>query len=312
MIRDEHALSVAPLSALPTIAEIRQKMAWMREFRPVLLEYVTSQMDPARHFYHFENNTYKALTVQVLQEMLAKGGKPSLNQDGMHNLMSLYEVYPDVPTLGERFEANGHYTCTATLRLISHRSGQPMTAGTGACSTHETRYKYRWVFAKQVPAGVEKRELRQREQETRYGKQTLYRIENEELEDAYNAVVKKAVKRAKGAAVQALPLVSEMFALVGDPDEENIHDSPKERSVYLGELDMWLKTRPTKMRANILTALAIDGELASLPDDQLAEVYQNWQAALRVGVNWGSDTLVQDIRDAARSSARKATEELFT
>src|SRR5947207_15715485 len=55
------SLAVAPVSSLPTIAEVRQRMAWMTEFRPALLDFVRHHMDPARHMYSFQDNRYSPL-----------------------------------------------------------------------------------------------------------------------------------------------------------------------------------------------------------------------------------------------------------
>ena len=123
--------AIAPVSSLPTIAEVRQRMAWMTEFRPVLLEFVQKHMDPARHLYSFENNRYTPMTVDALHVMMENGQKPALNQDGIHNLMSLYECYADEPVIHETRE-DGYYICRATVKLVSFRSGQPMGAGTGS------------------------------------------------------------------------------------------------------------------------------------------------------------------------------------
>src|SRR5499427_9820134 len=206
----ETALTAAPVSSLPTITELRQKMVWMTEFRAVLHEFIAHHMDPARHFYSFESNRYTPLTRETAAQLLAQGQKPALNQDGIHNLMSLYECYPDEPQITE-LRADGHYTCRATVKLISFNSGKPMGAGTGSCSTRESKYAYRWVYAKDVPTGMDKNLLRKREFEGRDGKRyARYRLENEDLADVEGTVLQMAVKRAKSAAVKCLPLVSEM------------------------------------------------------------------------------------------------------
>jgi hypothetical protein len=311
---DATALVVAaPVSSLRSIAEIKQHMAWMTEFRPVLLEYVQKHMDPKRHFYSFANNRYTPLTPEALAAMSAEGQKPALNQDGIHNLMSLFQCYPDEPTIYESRE-DGFYMCRATVRLISSHSGQPMGAGTGSCSTRESKYAYRWVGGNQVPKGVDKTSLKQRESQGRSGTYTRYRLDNDDLADVEATVLQMAVKRAKSAAVKALPLVSEMFAQLGDPDEDQ-RDEDAERQALLAPLRTWL--RGLRASTQVQAILAVFGEplrandLPFLDEDRLAVAGQVVDIATRAGVKWDAPTVVAEVQRAVRASAAQAHADLF-
>ncbi len=309
----ETALTVAPVSALPTIAEVRQRMAWMTEFRPVLLEFVQHHMDPARHMYSFENNRYTPLTVPVLLAMMEQGHKPALNQDGIHNLMSLYECYVDEPTIHEARE-DGFYTCRATVKLISFRTGSPMGAGTGSCSTRESKYAYRWVGKSRLPKGVDAASLKQQDRQGDRGSYTVYRLDNEDLADVEATVLQMAVKRAKSAAVKALPLVSEMFAGVGDPDEDPV-ETDTARQELLAPLGTWLKSLKVAVRGKAI--LAVFGEpmtvddIQKLDEDRLVVAAQVLEIATRQGVQWDSATLVADLKAALQASAAQAKADLF-
>ena len=311
----ESAALVSSNASLPSIAEIRQRMTWLAEFRPVLLEYVQRHMDPRRHMYTFENNKYEPLDIERLGTMLAAGKKPALNQDGIHNLMSLYDCYPDEPSIQEMRE-DGHYTCRATLRLISFRSGLPMGAGTGSCSTRESKYAYRWVYGSNVPSGVDKSILRTRKFKGRDGKDLVqYRLDNDDVADVEATVLQMAVKRAKSAAVKALPLVSEMFSGLGDPDEEK-HREDEGRQELLRPVGIWLKSiKGAGSRAKAI--LAVFGEplraedIAKLDEDRLATAVQVLEIAQRQQVTWDSPTLVEDIKQALRQSAAQAQTDLF-
>lgn len=302
------------VSSLPSIAEVRQRMAWMTDFRPVLLEFVQKHMDPPRHMYSFENNRYTPMTVEALQAMMASGQKPALNQDGIHNLMSLYECYADEPTVHETRE-DGYYICRATVKLISFRSGQPMGAGTGSCSTRESKYAYRWVYESDVPKGMDKATLRQKTFESRSGREySRYRMDNEDLADVEATVLKMAVKRAKSAAVQALPLVSEMFSALGDADED-LRDADAARQEILKPLGIWMRGMKGTPRARAI--LAVFGEplrpddVAKLDEDRLAVALQVIEIGTKAGLDWGAATLVADLKQALATSAAKAKADLF-
>src|SRR4030095_3280133 len=306
----ESAALVSSNASLPSIAELKQRMEWLAAFRPVLLEYVQRHMDPKRHMYTFADNKYTPLDVTTLQGMLTEGNKPALNQDGIHNLMSLYDCYPDEPTIHETREG-GHYTCRASIRLMSFRSGLPMGAGTGSCSTRESKYAYRWVGKRNLPQGLDPTALRQRE--GRYG--TSYRIDNEDTADVESTVLQMAVKRAKSAAVKALPLVSEMFTTIGDPDEEKrVEDET--RQALLQPIGAWLRAiKSASARAKAI--VAVFGEplrpedLAKLDEDQLATAWQIVEIANKASIAWESPTLLADLKAILARSAQQAKEDLF-
>ena len=271
-------------------------------------------MDPQRHMYSFENNRYTPMSAATLHAMMEEGKKPALNQDGIHNLMSLYEVYPDEPTIHESRE-DGFYHCRATVKLISFRSGQPMGAGTGSCSTRESKYAYRWIGERNLPKGLDRSTLRQREMTGRNGPYVRYRLDNEDVADVEATVLQMAVKRAKSAAVKALPLVSEMFAAVGDADED-INDADAERQDLLKRLGEWLRSlKSASGRAKAL--MAVFGEPLKAADlqrfdvDQLAVALQVIERATVGKIDWNSATLLDDLRRILHASAQQAKDELF-
>jgi hypothetical protein len=270
-------------------------------------------MDPARHMYSFENNRYTPLTVSALLAMMEEGAKPALNQDGIHNLMSLYECYVDEPTIYELRE-DGFYTCRATVKLLSFRTGQPMGAGTGSCSTRESKYAYRWVSKSRLPKGTDAASLRQQERQGKSGAYVVYRLDNEDLADVEATVLQMAVKRAKSAAVKALPLVSEMFAGVGDPDEE-ARDDDAERQELLAPLGVWLKGLRVAARGKAI--LAVFGEplspedIKKLDEDRLIKATQVLDIATKERIDWSSPTLGGDLKTALSRSAAQAKAALF-
>lgn len=312
---NEHALTTveAPMSSLPSIAEVRQKMEWMSAMRPVFREFIEKQMDPRRHMYTFDNNRYTKMTPEMLLAMTAEGKKPALNQDGIHNLMSLYECIIDEPALHELRE-EGFYTCRATIRLVSMRTGQPMGAGMGSCSTRESQYSYRWVSKNRLPEGVDPRTLKQRTQQGSNGPYTQYRLDNEDIADVEATVLQMAIKRAKSAAVKALPLVSEMFATVGDPDEDK-HEGDTERQELLKPVGVLLRKLKTVERARAVLALFGEpltaGDLQKLDVARATRAWQILEIASHANVDWTSMTVVQDVRAALAASAKKATTDLF-
>jgi hypothetical protein len=304
-----------PRAAMPSIAEIQHRMTWMKEFRQVLIDYVREHMDPTRHMYRFDASGYQLIrTSDEITQMLAKGQKPALNQDGIHNLMALYECDPISQDLVETVDDEGHCEIRVTLRL--RYFGTRHVLGVGVCSTRESKYAYRWVNGNQVPSGVDKMALRTRTF-TPAGRQayTRYRLDNEDLADIKNTIVNMAIKRAKSSAVKMLPGVSEMFAQVGDPDEGHREDDLARQEV-LNVLSDWLDT--LKSQATQARALfAVFGKPVAVKDvpkqelDTLLHAEHVIRVAAKAGIVWTSPKLADELKAALAASARRSQADLY-
>lgn len=302
-------------SALPQVADVMARMAWMTEMRPVMRQYIEQHMDPARHMYSFENNRYTPLSRATLTEMLAEGKKPSLNQDGIHNLLSLFDAYADVTEVLEERDTEDFYHCRVTVRFISFSNGKCIGVGTGACTTRESNYAYRWVYGNDVPKGTDRSLLKSRTFTGRNGSEyQRYRLDNEDIADQESNVLQKAIKRAKSSGVKALPLVSEMFTTLGDPDEDKV-EGDERRQHLLTQLGTWLRGMKTHIRTKAI--LALFGEplrmtdLSNLDEERLSVALQLIEIATKQNVSWESPTLVADLKAARFASAKAASGALF-
>lgn len=308
------AIDVSHHPALPSIADIQHRMTWMAEFRQMLVQYVETQMDPKRHLYQFDGKYAPIQSKAQIQEMLANGKKPAINQDGLHNLLALYDADVDDLQKEERRDGEGHYT--VNIRLTLRYFGSRRAVGLGSCTTRESKYAYRWVYANEVPVGVDKGALRSRTYESRDGRSTYtrYRLDNDDLADVENTVEQIALKRAKSSAVKSLPGVSELFGIVGDPDEEPREDDA-ERQEVLRPLRAWLRGMKAATQGRAL--LAVFGEplrandVPTLALDRLVQGAQVLAIATAAGVQWTSPTLAADLQHALATSAAKAKADLW-
>jgi len=302
-------------SALPQVKDVMARMAWMTEMRPVMREYIEQHMDPARHMYSFENNRYTPLSRATLGEMLAEGKKPALNQDGVHNLLSLFDCYADVAEVREERDSEQFYHCRVTVRFISFSSGKCIGVGTGACTTRESKYAYRWVYGNDVPKGTDRTLLKTRTFTGRNGSEySRYRLDNDDIADQEPNVLQMAIKRAKSSGVKALPLVSEMFSTLGDPDEEKV-EGDERRQHLLAQLGTWLRGMKTNVRSKAILAVFGEpfraSELGTLDEERLHVALQLVEIAAKQQVAWDSATLVADLKAARAASAQAASAELF-
>lgn len=173
-----------------TPAEMKAQLIDMNEKRKIFQQFVKDQIKEKVHSYKVK-----------------KSAKPSLSKPGGLLLCSLYRVTPTYDTRKEIHGQGGTYAAFVKCRLISNKTGKKIAEGEGCGSTQEVKYKYRWVYERDIPPTLDKTMLM-----TRTGENyKQFRIENEEPEDLHNTVLKMAQKRAMVAAALNLPYASEAF-----------------------------------------------------------------------------------------------------
>jgi hypothetical protein len=189
-----------------TLESFKNNLQQEKDMRLVLQQYVQDAMVKDHHYYSFKD-----------------GDKPALTQEGAHAIASLQKTFFGPPELHETYhEGNDHYSVRARIDVFNQQ-GQRIATGDGMCSTRESKYAYRWYWGNELPAGIDKGKLKTKGNQSN----PQYQLPNQDLPDAYNTVLKMAVKRAKVAAVRQLPLVSELF--VAD-DVDSDEPAPKAKS----------------------------------------------------------------------------------
>lgn len=138
------------------------------------------------------------------------GDKPTLLKNGAELLCMAFKLAPDakveISDLG-----NGHREYTVTTTLSSIVTGTPISTGLGSCSTMESKYRYRndvELTGKPIPSDSKERKAEYRRQG--YGMKKVngtwewvkfVKIENPDIADTYNTVLKMASKRSLVDAV---------------------------------------------------------------------------------------------------------------
>lgn len=122
--------------------------------------------------------------------------KPSLLKAGAEKLCFLFRLAPDFEvTMKELSGAHREYTVVCRLRSMS--SGEIVGTGMGSCSTMEKKYRYRKEGGRQ--------------------------IENPDIADLYNTVLKMAKKRAHVDATITACAASDIFT----QDVEDMEAEPQ-------------------------------------------------------------------------------------
>lgn len=161
--------------------------------------------------------------------------RKSLFKSGAEKLCFVFRLAPEFAV--ERDDLpNGHREYRVTCRLRSMASSVIVGEGLGSCSTMETKYRYREnsdyeVLDEPIPEDSKERKAEYRKQG--YGMKKVNgdwcwvrytsseRVENPDIADTYNTVLKMAKKRAHIDATITACAASDIFTQdVGDADEE--------------------------------------------------------------------------------------------
>lgn len=116
------------------------------------------------------------------------GNKPTLLQSGAEKIAYMFHFVPEYTVTRINLN-NGHREYEVCCTLRQRDTSQVMGGGLGLCTTMESKYRYRWEG---------------------YGN-NRHRVENQDIADTYNTVLKMAKKRAFVDAVKSTTAASDIF-----------------------------------------------------------------------------------------------------
>ena len=116
------------------------------------------------------------------------------------------------------------YVMRAELRSVA--TGAVIAQGVGECNSRESKYRYRWVWDRELKANGYAGSEGLRERTTRTGVQ--YRIPNAETADVVNTIMKMAKKRALVDVVLSVASLSDLFDDEPDAPAPNVDPSTGE------------------------------------------------------------------------------------
>lgn len=188
-------------------------------------------------------------TVQKLMHAVMQNGqhygvipgtdnKPTLLKPGAEKLAFTFRLVPRFDFVMEDL-GGGHREYRGKCTLIHQPTGAIAGEGVGSCSTMESKYRYRYAARKCPTCGVEaiikgKEEFGGgwvcykkkggcgatfAEDEVRITEQQIGRVENEDLADTYNTILKMYKKRSLVDAIITACAASDIFS-------QDLEDSP--------------------------------------------------------------------------------------
>lgn len=191
------------------------------------------------------------LVQQCMREVMIEGhhfgkipgtDRYALLKPGIEKLCALFQLTATYQT-NIRELSNGHREYHATCTLTHRGIGSVIGQGEGSCSTMES--KYRWRLASRKCPDCQQEAIRKSkngpgfycwskmggcganfaEGDRRIIDQQLGRVENSDVADQWNTVLKMAQKRAASGATQSALACSDIFTGEEDDEDHQVDDT---------------------------------------------------------------------------------------
>jgi uncharacterized protein (DUF3820 family) len=94
-----------------------------------------------------------------------------------------------------------------TVKCSLYKGNELITEGLGSCNSKEDKYRYRWVYESDLSPTLDKSSLVTK----KFGSNTKYRIDNDEIYSQVNTLLKMAKKRAQIDATLTVAALSNVF-----------------------------------------------------------------------------------------------------
>lgn len=178
-------------------------------------------------------------------------------------------------------------------KLVSVRSGVVVAEGLGECNSYESRYRYRWVYDREVPRGSDLSKLVSRTRSGKNGRDfTMYRLDNEDIHSQVNTILKMACKRALVAGALSVGRLSEVFTQDMEdiaPMRDDHDDAPAPRP----------QPQRQQPRDHIVEGTATDVPLPHVPGPQTPKEMLESLNAQRERLGWTPEVFVRWVQSRA-------------
>ena len=215
------------------------------------------------------------------------GPKPTLLLPGAQKIAMVFRLAPSYLVKTTQLP-NGHREYEITCTVSHVESGEALAQGVGSCSTMESKYRYRNASDYEVTDQEIPKDYRDRKQEYRklgFGAKQIDgawvwvkykssgKVENPDIADTYNTVLKIASKRAFIAATLIATAASDCF----DQDLEELVEAHDAVAAEAGTPAPQAPAAPTKaeaMRAKVEAAKVAKAQQAQAPEPPPAAATQ--------------------------------------
>lgn len=164
---------------------------------------VTQMGEQVRKIRQFQQMVNSTLSNNQDYGIIPGTQKPTLLKPGAEKILMLLGLSSEYNVI-EKVEDWDKGIFAYTIKCQLFKGTQLITEGIGSCNSKEDKYRYRWVYEKDVPSQYDKETLKK----NNYGK---YRIDNDEIFSVVNTILKMAKKRAQVDATLTVASLSDVF-----------------------------------------------------------------------------------------------------
>jgi hypothetical protein len=168
--------------------------------------------------------------------------KPTLLKPGaekMAKLCKLSDAYEIIEKIENWEQGIFYYQVKCFLTHIP--SSQLISEGLGSCNSKENKYRYRWVYEKDVPSELDKNKIPFKIIKAKSGGQyRMYRVDNDDIYSQVNTLLKMAKKRA---LVDATLSACRLSAIFEQDTEDFENTTSNELSESITSEKFWLEMR---------------------------------------------------------------------
>lgn len=149
--------------------------------------------------------------------------KPTLLKPGAEKIAKLLGLADQYEIMDRQEDWNKpFFRYLIKCQLIHMVSGTVISEGLGECNSMESKYRYRWIGDRDLPADVDKTKLVSQERKGQSGGHwTVYRLDNEDIYSQVNTILKMSKKRALVDAALSAGRLSQLFT----QDIEDMRDN---------------------------------------------------------------------------------------
>lgn len=162
----------------------------------------------------FQQIVHTTLVVNQDYGIIPGTKKPTLLKPGAEKiakLLGLADSY-ELVDRQENWSGTGFFRYIVKCRLTSVAHNVVISEGLGECNSMESKYRWRWIGERDLPAGIDKEKLVSQERRGNNGGHwTMYRMDNDDVFSQVNTILKMAKKRALVDAALSAGRLSEVF-----------------------------------------------------------------------------------------------------
>jgi hypothetical protein len=209
----------------------------VRDIQPFTLPDSKTLKNKLDAIQHFQSLVQSNLIQDTDYGIIPGVKKPSLYQPGAEKIAKLLELaeYYDIEKIEDWDKGFFYYLIKCTLKMIG--TDIVISTGLGSANSKEPKWAYRWVWPNEVPVGMDKTKMVSRKLKSG-GYQ--YRLNNEEIYEIVNTILKIGKKRAFIDAVKSAGRLSNLFTQdiedIGSIVEDNAEGKEEPPDEPKGEL----------------------------------------------------------------------------